>query len=113
MDELAAEDYLFICQSRYPSIPSLLLSKLITFNTRLYEDTMVHCKYGQDGSPWEFNLRDVIRSCEIIQGKIVFLFCKSFLIISFPNICMIWCKHLRLIIFDMKVLPVMPCLRAF
>ncbi|XP_020701231.1 midasin isoform X3 [Dendrobium catenatum] len=69
VDELAAEDYLFICQSRYPSIPSLLLSKLITFNTRLYEDTMVHCKYGQDGSPWEFNLRDVIRSCEIIQGS--------------------------------------------
>jgi midasin len=31
-------------------------------------DTMVHRKYGQQGSPWEFNLRDIIRSCEIVAG---------------------------------------------
>ncbi|KAG0489307.1 hypothetical protein HPP92_008118 [Vanilla planifolia] len=68
VDELAADDYLFICQSRFPSISSSVLSKLIAFVGRLYEDIMVHRKYGQDGAPWVFNLRDVIRSCEIIQG---------------------------------------------
>ncbi|PKA58467.1 hypothetical protein AXF42_Ash013973 [Apostasia shenzhenica] len=68
VDELAADDFLFICQSIYPSIHSTLLSKLITFNSRLYEQTMVHHIYGQAGSPWEFNLRDVLRSCEIIKG---------------------------------------------
>jgi midasin len=31
-------------------------------------DTMIHRKYGQEGSPWEFNLRDITRSCEIIAG---------------------------------------------
>lgn len=70
IDELVEDDYLFISSSLYPSIPKPVLSKLIFFNKRLHEDTMIHHKFAQDGSPWEFNLRDVIRSCEIIQGFI-------------------------------------------
>ncbi|CAA6669952.1 unnamed protein product [Spirodela intermedia] len=50
-DELSAEDYYFICNSLHPSVPTSLLSKLINFNS----------------SPWEFNLRDVIRACQIIE----------------------------------------------
>ncbi|KAF3328833.1 midasin [Carex littledalei] len=69
VDELSADDYLYICEARYPSIPSSLLSKLITFNKRLHFDTMVLRKYGQQGSPWEFNLRDVIRSCQMISSS--------------------------------------------
>ncbi|KAK1575506.1 hypothetical protein Q3G72_006073 [Acer saccharum] len=68
VDELVEDDYLFICSSLYPSIPKSLLLKLILFNKRLHEETMVYHKFAQDGSPWEFNLRDVIRSCQIIQG---------------------------------------------
>lgn len=68
VDELDADDYLFICRSRYPSVPETLLTKLICFNNRLHEDTMISRKYGQEGSPWEFNLRDVMRSCQIIEG---------------------------------------------
>ncbi|KAA8540262.1 hypothetical protein F0562_024175 [Nyssa sinensis] len=68
VDELVDEDYVFICNSLYPSIPRPTLSKLILFNKRLHEDTMLYHKFAQDGSPWEFNLRDVIRSCQIIQG---------------------------------------------
>lgn len=68
IDELVEGDYLSICNSLYPSIPRPLLSKLIVFNKRLHEDTMLYHKFGQDGSPWEFNLRDVIRSCQIIEG---------------------------------------------
>lgn len=75
VDELVEDDYLFICSSLYPSIPRSILSKLILFNKRLHEDTMLYHKFAQDGSPWEFNLRDVIRSCQIIQG----LFLISFL----------------------------------
>ncbi|KAG7997478.1 hypothetical protein I3843_01G213100 [Carya illinoinensis] len=68
VDELVEDDHLFICSSLYPSIPRSMLSKLILFNKRLHEDTMLYHKFAQDGSPWEFNLRDVIRSCQIIQG---------------------------------------------
>lgn len=70
IDELVEDDYLFICSSLYPSIPRPMLSKLISFNKRLHEDTMIYHKFAQDGSPWEFNLRDVIRSCQLIQGMI-------------------------------------------
>ncbi|CAN1795130.1 MDN1 [Linum perenne] len=68
VDELVDADYQYICSSLYPSVPGHLLSKLIEFNRKLHEETMLHHKFGQDGSPWEFNLRDVIRSCQIIQG---------------------------------------------
>ncbi|XP_048233780.1 midasin isoform X2 [Ricinus communis] len=68
IDELVENDYLFISSSLYPSIPRPVLSKLILFNKRLHEDTMTYRKFAQEGSPWEFNLRDVIRSCDIIQG---------------------------------------------
>ncbi|XP_050383797.1 midasin isoform X3 [Argentina anserina] len=67
VEELVDDDYLFICSSLYPSICRSLLSKLILFNKRMYEETMVHRKFALDGSPWEFNLRDVIRSCQIIK----------------------------------------------
>ncbi|KAI7735791.1 hypothetical protein M8C21_000553, partial [Ambrosia artemisiifolia] len=73
VDELVDEDHLFICSSLYPSIQVPLLSKLIAFNKRLYEDTMIHHKFGQSGFPWEFNLRDIIRSCQIIEGFILYL----------------------------------------
>ncbi|GAB2269171.1 hypothetical protein Dimus_004101 [Dionaea muscipula] len=68
VDELVEDDYHYICSSLFPEIPGSILEKLVLFNKRLYEDTMLHHKFAQDGSPWEFNLRDVIRSCQIIQG---------------------------------------------
>ncbi|CAH9088613.1 unnamed protein product [Cuscuta europaea] len=69
VDELVEDDYLAICTSEYPSIPNSVLSNLVLFNKRLHEDTMLLHKFGHEGSPWEFNLRDVLRSCEIIQGE--------------------------------------------
>lgn len=68
VDELVEEDYLSICTSLFPSICRSILSKLILFNKQLFEETMSLQKFARDGSPWEFNLRDVIRSCEIIKG---------------------------------------------
>ncbi|XP_031091675.1 midasin [Ipomoea triloba] len=69
VDELVQDDYLAICSSLYPSISRSILSNLVLFNKRLHEETMVFHKFGHEGSPWEFNLRDVIRSCEIMMGQ--------------------------------------------
>ncbi|XP_020530997.1 LOW QUALITY PROTEIN: midasin [Amborella trichopoda] len=69
VDALCEEDYLFICSSLHPEISRDLLSKLICFNDRLYKDTMLDDKYGQIGSPWEFNLRDILRSCQLIEAE--------------------------------------------
>lgn len=67
VDTLLEEDFLFISNSLYPSIPKHHLQKLIHFNNRIYEDTMVSHAYGHSGAPWEFNLRDVLRSCSLIE----------------------------------------------
>ncbi|KAK4348719.1 hypothetical protein RND71_031474 [Anisodus tanguticus] len=69
VDELVEDDYLAISSSLYPTISHFLLSKLVLFNKRLHEEIMLLHKFAQEGSPWEFNLRDVIRSCEIIKGS--------------------------------------------
>ncbi|KQJ96949.1 midasin [Brachypodium distachyon] len=66
VDELKEEDYFSICKSLYPLLSEDFLRNLICFNNRLFMDTMVHRKYGQEGSPWEFNLRDIIRSCKMM-----------------------------------------------
>ncbi|KDO65104.1 hypothetical protein CISIN_1g0000012mg, partial [Citrus sinensis] len=68
VDELVEDDYLSICSSRFQSIPRSLLLKLVLFNKRLHKEIVVYRKFAQDGSPWEFNLRDVMRSCQILKG---------------------------------------------
>ncbi|AET01690.2 midasin [Medicago truncatula] len=68
VDELVEDDYLSICKSKFPTIPEPLLSMLILFNKRMHEETMLNQNFAKDGFPWEFNLRDVFRSCEIIEG---------------------------------------------
>ncbi|KMT04854.1 hypothetical protein BVRB_7g170240 isoform A [Beta vulgaris subsp. vulgaris] len=79
VDELGEHDYHYICRSRFPAIPESILTRLIAFNKRLYEDTMLHHKFAQQGSPWEFNLRDIMRSCQIIEGSSGYMKNDSFL----------------------------------
>ncbi|CAM9377533.1 unnamed protein product, partial [Scytosiphon promiscuus] len=43
-----------------------LLSRMIAFNSLVQSDTMEARRYGRKGSPWEFNLRDVFRWCELL-----------------------------------------------
>ncbi|BBM98800.1 midasin [Marchantia polymorpha subsp. ruderalis] len=68
VDALQENDYLFIARALHPSIPEGLLEKMVRFNGRVYEDTMVAHAYGHSGSPWEFNLRDILRWCELVEG---------------------------------------------
>ncbi|PNX86274.1 midasin, partial [Trifolium pratense] len=45
----------------------------------MHEETMLNQNFAKDGFPWEFNLRDVFRSCEIIEGAPKPLEAHSFL----------------------------------
>ncbi|GAB9472243.1 hypothetical protein Gpo141_00009426 [Globisporangium polare] len=54
---------------KLPLASKNLLEKMIAFNSTVHEDTMVFCKYGRMGSPWEFNLRDVFRFCELLESQ--------------------------------------------
>ncbi|CAM6097712.1 unnamed protein product [Calypogeia fissa] len=68
VDTLQEDDFLFIARALHPSISEPLLQQMVHFNARLYEDTMVSHAFGHLGSPWEFNLRDILRWCELIEG---------------------------------------------
>ncbi|XP_064629159.1 midasin-like [Lineus longissimus] len=66
VEPLSLEDLLFITTSIYSLIPTSILSNMVDFNTKMYEETMVTCQWGQRGSPWEFNLRDIFRWCDLL-----------------------------------------------
>lgn len=68
LDPMDSSDLHFIASNLYPSISPLTHEKIIEFNTRVYHDTMVAAKYGRKGSPWEFNLRDILRWCDLIRA---------------------------------------------
>ncbi|KAG0168625.1 AAA ATPase midasin [Apophysomyces sp. BC1034] len=67
VEHLTTDDLLFICAHLFPQFERSTLEKMIEFNTRMYEETMIRCSFGRKGSPWEFNLRDVFRWLELMQ----------------------------------------------
>lgn len=78
VETLHEQDLIHIASSIYPSLAgdraaggsaTSLLEKMIAFNSTVHDDTMVACKYGRMGAPWEFNLRDVFRFCELLERQ--------------------------------------------
>ncbi|CAG8439564.1 5371_t:CDS:10 [Funneliformis mosseae] len=67
IEHLTKTDMLFIAKSLFPQFDESLLGKILDFNNRMYEDTMIKGLFGRNGSPWEFNLRDVFRWLELLN----------------------------------------------
>ena len=42
---------------------------MVKFNNRVHHDVVEKHDYGDRGSPWEFNLRDVFRWCELVVAS--------------------------------------------
>lgn len=70
--ELRPEDVHAICVHLYPDFDAVALDKMIVFNARLHEETMVKRTFGRVGAPWEFNLRDLLRWLELLHAKLGF-----------------------------------------
>ncbi|RIA85786.1 P-loop containing nucleoside triphosphate hydrolase protein [Glomus cerebriforme] len=68
IEQLTKIDMLFIAKCLYSQFDDSLLEKIIDFNNRMYEDTMIKCLFGRNGAPWEFNLRDVFRWLELLTN---------------------------------------------
>ncbi|CAH0485031.1 unnamed protein product [Peronospora farinosa] len=84
VETLHEQDLIHITSSMYPTLDcavsemglsnissngQTLLERIIGFNEAVHEDTMVNCKYGRLGAPWEFNLRDVFRFCDLLKQR--------------------------------------------
>ena len=55
--------------SRFPFIDFEIVDKMVKFTSSLQDAVMIHRTFGQAGSPWEFNLRDVFRWCELMVSE--------------------------------------------
>ena len=72
IEELVPSDLYTICQHAFPAIEESVLRAMVSFNIQLNEEVNVRHTFAQQGSPWEFNLRDITRwgallSCPYVQ----------------------------------------------
>ncbi|XP_015108995.1 midasin [Diachasma alloeum] len=66
VDALSDDDLRIITQSQFPELGEDLIGKIVEFNSRVSSNaghTWGHC-----GAPWEMNLRDITRLCELIRS---------------------------------------------
>ncbi|XP_069462584.1 midasin isoform X2 [Ambystoma mexicanum] len=66
VDPLTVEDMECIGNALFPALGSNIISKMVAFNNKVDQEVMVERKWGQKGGPWEFNLRDLFRWCQLI-----------------------------------------------
>ena len=69
VESLTDNDLHSIVSSRFPSVESSLTKSMILFNKKVHTEVVECREYGGDGSPWEFNLRDVFRWCELVVAN--------------------------------------------
>ncbi|KAH7885416.1 midasin [Phlebopus sp. FC_14] len=67
VEELSADDMLVVCREQYKECDDNVLRAMITFNARLNQEVLVKRTFGREGSPWEFNLRDILRWGELMR----------------------------------------------
>ncbi|KAJ3654813.1 hypothetical protein Zmor_013972 [Zophobas morio] len=60
---LTDADLHLILKNQFPNLCPELLEKMLKFNSRVHAELANH-SFGNKGSPWEFNLRDLTRWCE-------------------------------------------------
>ncbi|KAG2364226.1 hypothetical protein BDR07DRAFT_1608254 [Suillus spraguei] len=71
IEELSSEDLLLVCRERFRGCDEDILRAMIAYNNRLNQEVVHRRTFGRDGSPWEFNLRDVLRWGELLQSSLI------------------------------------------
>ena len=69
VDALTDSDLRSIVSSRFGSFSEDFVNQIIDFNNDIHNEVVHLGEYGSDGGPWEFNLRDVFRWCELINTE--------------------------------------------
>uniref|UniRef100_A0A8C4L875 Midasin n=1 Tax=Equus asinus asinus TaxID=83772 RepID=A0A8C4L875_EQUAS len=66
VDPLTVIDMEFIASTLFPAIDKNVVKKMVAFNNQIDHEVTVEKKWGQKGGPWEFNLRDLFRWCQLM-----------------------------------------------
>ena len=69
LDVLSREDLLCVGRAVWSGVRAGLMERMVSFNQLVYEDVVVRGDYGKKGGPWEFNLRDIGRWCDLIDRQ--------------------------------------------
>ena len=69
MEELDSTDLNAIAAALYPDMDPAVVRKMISFNSTVHRQTMDARTFGVEGSPWEFNLRDVLRWLTLVRSS--------------------------------------------
>ncbi|KAG2155783.1 uncharacterized protein EDB93DRAFT_1101572 [Suillus bovinus] len=85
IEELSPEDLLLVCRERFRGCDEDMLRAMITYNSRLNQEVVHKRTFGRDGSPWEFNLRDVLRWGELLQSSPISQHPRDFLRVIYLN----------------------------
>ncbi|KAK7081093.1 AAA ATPase midasin [Halocaridina rubra] len=66
VEPLSSSDLKFILQAMYANVSKDILSKMVEFNEILSRELLTEGIWGQKGGPWELNLRDLFRWCDVM-----------------------------------------------
>ncbi|XP_060128572.1 midasin isoform X2 [Zootoca vivipara] len=66
VDPLSSADMEYIGNSLFPAIGKKIIAKMVEFNNMIDQEVMIEKKWGHKGGPWEFNLRDLFRWCQLM-----------------------------------------------
>ena len=67
MAGLSPGDLELICNALHPGLGAELVARMVVFNCRLEREVVRERRWGQQGAPWEFNLRDLLRWCKAME----------------------------------------------
>ena len=68
LELLLPEDLLIISRTLYPTIPQDTLRCMVATTSALQDAINVRRTFAHTGGPWEFNLRDVTRWCDLVAA---------------------------------------------
>ncbi|KAF5012617.1 hypothetical protein FDECE_1350 [Fusarium decemcellulare] len=68
-DLFSDDDLNLIAAHNYPKVSAPVISQLIQFVSQLEHKLAVEKSFGTQGSPWEFNLRDVLRWLKLLDSS--------------------------------------------
>jgi midasin (ATPase involved in ribosome maturation) len=72
-DVFRNEDIQLICKHNFPSMSLDLVNTIISFVARLEQEIVHKRRFGSQGGPWEFNLRDILRWLQLLSSTAPFL----------------------------------------
>lgn len=68
-DVFRNDDMMLICRHKFPEMNQDIISNAIEFVSKLEQEVVHNRKFGSQGAPWEFNLRDTLRWLQLLTSR--------------------------------------------